>query len=492
MNNWITKAHKILLLVLLLQMVIAITIGFFNDVVVFAVITSSIIISMPLWFYYFKPKSNLTAYVITIALQLMAALHIHQLQGMLEMHFQVFVLMAFVAYYKNWKAIVISAGVVAIHHIAFFIIQFAELPIRVFAFQSDRLTIPILIIHAVFAIAECVVLSFMAYEAKKETEGAQELEFAIDNMLAKEGDIDLTVSLNDKYRSTKSLALFTNQLHAVIDSLKEQCRSINAEADEISINANAIDGYTKSDQTQLLDIVKAAKEIANIIANNSAEVSRAENLTSDASSTGTLAIGAINDTNNKIQQLTKMVSNAFEQNASLNQYCSKIDNAISTIATITDQTNLLALNATIESARAGAHGRGFAVVAEEVRKLAIKSREAADEITSISGQLTSSSEITVSNLEKCSSLANDTLQSSEESFKALKKSIELIQSANMDKLTKASELQAQSSRVISEKAVDIYQSFMRTTDTVTKLNEESSLLNNATSLINTQLLRLKL
>ncbi len=119
----------------------------------------------------------------------------------------------------------------------------------------------------------------------------------------------------------------------------------------------------------LEETAAAVEEITSITRNNAENAIKMANL-------GQTVKSAVTDG----QQLAAQTAKSMDE---INTQVTSINEAISIIDQIAFQTNILSLNAAVEAATAGEAGKGFAVVAQEVRNLAARSAEAANEIKSM-------------------------------------------------------------------------------------------------------------
>jgi methyl-accepting chemotaxis protein len=154
---------------------------------------------------------------------------------------------------------------------------------------------------------------------------------------------------------------------------------------------------------QLTEGAEQVSEAANQVSNTSQELARGTSEQSAATAeTATVLkamLGQIQQSGATAQQANQQTRTAHEAAVSgdqtmarlngamqaINESSAQIKRVIKVIQEIAFQTNLLALNAAVEAARAGEYGKGFAIVAEEVRNLAKRAAQAADETTDLIG-----------------------------------------------------------------------------------------------------------
>ncbi|MEQ1504528.1 MAG: methyl-accepting chemotaxis protein [Myxococcota bacterium] len=184
---------------------------------------------------------------------------------------------------------------------------------------------------------------------------------------ARAGDLSSRLDSSRYEGEFAKLTIGMNDLLEVVSAPLRQVsissRQVSMAAEEIRTSSRTIATGASDQAASLEETAASMEEISGMTQRNAENTRQARALTSHALEAAQRGDGAVQEMVKSMSDIRESASNTAEIIKNINQ--------------IAFQTNLLALNAAVEAARAGEAGRGFAVVAEEVRNLALRSKEAA-------------------------------------------------------------------------------------------------------------------
>ncbi|MBN6716934.1 methyl-accepting chemotaxis protein [Pseudomonas capsici] len=205
-----------------------------------------------------------------------------------------------------------------------------------------------------------------------------------------EGDLTkrLAITSQDEFGElAQSFNHFVERIHTSIREVASTAGQLGEVATRVvkASNSSMTNSDQQSNRTESVaaainQLGAAAQEIAQNAARTSQQSSDASDLAGEGQSVVQQTIAAMNELSGKISESCVNIE-------SLNGKTANIGQILEVITSISQQTNLLALNAAIEAARAGEAGRGFAVVADEVRNLAHRTQDSAQQVQTMIEEL---------------------------------------------------------------------------------------------------------
>jgi len=331
-----------------------------------AAVTLSSLLALLAWAAYGLFGGTLASRMAIAAVQVgLVAVHIQLAAGGIELHFGVFVTLALLMVYRDWRVVTFAAALFAVHHLLFDRLQAAGFGV----FCTPKPDVERVLLHALYVVVQTGIEVVLCRRMQRMVRAGQELTRLV---VAMNPGTGIELNLKDiRVRMPKPLALAetVGRIDRAVGEVRQVTTAMESTADGVASGSERLRERTARVTARLEEAAASLEEIAS-----TSRMSR-----DAAHAANEVAAEATRDATRGGEVMASMVATMD----AISQSARRIGDIVGMIDSIAFQTNILALNAAVEAARAGEQGRGFAVVAAEVRNLSQRSAQAAREIKAL-------------------------------------------------------------------------------------------------------------